>query len=137
MEFSLFLLGGRVGRRKYGTFILSFLGGFLLLNLIFNLGINVVSDTSYDSIGVFLLAGKFTLKILLNILLVLISYKRFLDINYNGLYSIICAIPYIQIPAILLLLFLKGSSEENKRNSNLLKSDIKKQEEIATDIYDK
>lgn len=137
MEFSLFLLEGRIGRRKYGTFILCFLGGFLLLNLIFNLGINVASNINYDSIGVFLLAGKFTLKILLNILLVLISYKRFLDINYNGFYSIICAIPYIQIPAILLLLFSKGSSEENKRDRNFLKRDIKKQEEIATDIYDK
>lgn len=137
MEFSLFLLEGRVGRRKYGTMVLGFLGGVLLFNLVFNLGINVVSNTDYDSIGIFLLAGKFTIKILLNILLVLISYKRFLDINYNGFYSIICAIPYIQIPAILLLLFLKGSPEENKRDRNLLKRDIKKQQEIAADNYDK
>lgn len=137
MEFSLFLLEGRVGRRKYGTMVLCFLGGFLLLNLVFNLGINVVSNTAYDSIGIFLLAGKFTLKILLSILLVLISYKRLQDINNKGFYSIVCAIPYIQIPAVLLLLFLKGTPEENKVDRNYLKTDIKSQGEIATDSYDK
>ncbi|WP_291571220.1 DUF805 domain-containing protein [Clostridium sp. UBA4548] len=137
MENSLFKLEGRMSRKKYGIYITALIMGFIIMNLLFDLIINLTSTFNNDTLGILLFAGKFTLKVLLSILIVLSSYKRVQDINISGILAVVCGIPYIQIPAILTLLLIKGTEGDNKYGTAPIKTKNKNRSEVAVDVFEK
>lgn len=137
MENSLFILEGRMSRKKYGTYIIALLVGFIIMNFFFDLIINLTATFNNDTLGILLFAGKFTLKVLLNILIILSSYKRVQDISISGILAVVCGIPYIQIPAILTLLLIKGTEGDNKYGTVPLKIKNKNRSEVAIDVFER
>ncbi|GEM_PF-473351 len=137
MENSLFILEGRMSRKKYGTYIIALLVGFIIMNFFFDLIINLTATFNNDTLGILLFAGKFTLKVLLNILIILSSYKRVQDISISGILAVVCGIPYIQIPAILTLLLIKGTEGDNKYGTFPLKIKNKNRSEVAIDVFER
>lgn len=137
MENSLFILEGRMSRKKYGTYIIALLVAFIIMNFFFDLIINLTATFNNDTLGILLFAGKFTLKVLLNILIILSSYKRVQDINISGILAVVCGIPYIQIPAILSLLLIKGTEGDNKYGTAPMKIRNKNRSEVAIDVFER
>ncbi|WP_017416273.1 DUF805 domain-containing protein [Clostridium tunisiense] len=137
MENSLFILEGRMSRKKYGTYIIALLVGFIIMNFFFDLIINLTATFNNDTLGILLFAGRFTLKVLLNILIILSSYKRVQDISISGILAVVCGIPYIQIPAILTLLLIKGTEGDNKYGTVPLKIKNKNRSEVAIDVFER
>lgn len=137
MENSLFILEGRMSRKKYGTYIIALLVAFIIMNFFFDLIINLTATFNNDTLGILLFAGKFTLKVLLNILIILSSYKRVQDISISGISAVVCGIPYIQIPAILTLLLIKGTEGDNKYGTVPLKIKNKNRSEVAIDVFER
>jgi len=110
----LFLFSGALGRKKYGIYLIFFLLGYMLLNFIVTYLIDISSLNHKDSFGILLLAGKFTLFVLLNILVLIITFKRIKDINGLSIFSLLSIVPYIQVVAIIALLIIKGRVSEDK-----------------------
>ena len=110
----LFLIEGRMGRKKYIIYVLGIYLAYFLMHSIFNLSINYVIESSNDRIGIILIAGRFTLFIFLNILMFILSFKRMQDINISGIIAIFCIIPYFQILLIIALMCVNGSKWSNK-----------------------
>jgi len=115
----LFLIEGRMGRKKYIIYVLGIYLAYFLMHCIFNLSINFVMESSNDNIGIILIAGRFTLFIFLNILMFILSFKRIQDINISGIIAIFCIIPYFQILAIIALMSLNGAKLGNKYGANV------------------
>lgn len=114
MTDDLFLFSGTLGRKKYGIYLIVFLVGYIILNFIITYLMNISSLNHKDIHAIFLLAGRFTLFVLLNILVLIITFKRIKDINGLGIFSLVSIVPYIQVVAVIALLLIKGRANENK-----------------------
>lgn len=114
MTDDLFLFSGTLGRKKYGIYLIVFLVGYIILNFIITYLMNISSLNHKDIHAILLLAGRFTLFVLLNILVLIITFKRIKDINGLGIFSLVSIVPYIQVVALIALLLIKGRASENK-----------------------
>lgn len=114
MTDDLFLFSGTLGRKKYGIYLIVFLVGYIILNFIITYLMNISSLNHKDIHAILLLAGRFTLFVLLNILVLIITFKRIKDINGLGILSLVSIVPYIQVVAVIVLLLIKGRTSENK-----------------------
>jgi uncharacterized membrane protein YhaH (DUF805 family) len=124
MTDELFLIEGRINRKKYGIYNTAFLITFLILGYSLRFLANFIAESGYDFIGILLLAGGFTLKIFLTLLLMIITYKRFHDVGLNGIFTILAVIPYVQIAVVLILTCVNGTEGANKYGENPLSDSI-------------
>jgi len=108
MSDDLFLLNKRISRKKYMTYVLSFIIGFALLELIGAYLTLQSEKINYELITASLLSFQITLVVFVNIMLFILSYKRFKDLNLSGFWGILAGIMFIQIPVIIALMCIKS-----------------------------
>ncbi len=112
MSDDLFLLNKNLGRKKYILYVLAFLLGFIILE---SIGIFLTSKfekTHYDLLIAASMSFQITLMVFFNLMLFILSYKRFMDINLSGLFGILAAIIFIQIPVIIMLMFANKKTDK-------------------------
>jgi uncharacterized membrane protein YhaH (DUF805 family) len=114
MTDELFLFEGRMSRKKYGTYTVGFLIAFLILNYTLNFGANLLAEAGNDFPAILLFSGGFALRIFISLLSMIVTCKRFHDINTNGIFSVLSLIPYVQIAIVLVLLCIKGTKGSNR-----------------------
>ncbi|MEG0773473.1 DUF805 domain-containing protein [Clostridium sp.] len=114
MTDDLFLLEGRINRKKYFLYNAIFLMTFFILNYSLNLIGGIVAEAGYELIGIIMISAKLTLQVVITLLVMIVTYKRLHDINFNGAFAILSALPYIQIGVVLILLTITGTVGTNK-----------------------
>ncbi|MEG0133054.1 MAG: DUF805 domain-containing protein [Clostridium sp.] len=108
MSDNLFLLNKKIGRKKYIIYVMTFIIGIILLRLLVSHLAVQAEKTGYELLIASLMSLQITLKVFLNIILVMLSYKRFEDINLSGFWGIFSGIKFIQIPIIIALMCITG-----------------------------
>lgn len=121
MSDDLFLLNKGIGRKKYSIYILAFLIGFIILEII---GTFITFKLGKTDNGLLIAASmsfQITLIVFINIMLFILSYKRFKDINLSGLFGILAALIFVQIPVIIFLMFIRGKEKyENLKDESMV-----------------
>lgn len=121
MSDDLFLLNKGIGRKKYSIYILAFLIGFVILEII---GTFITFKLGKTDNGLLIAASmsfQITLIVFINIMLFILSYKRFKDINLSGLFGILAALIFVQIPVIIFLMFIRGKEKyENLKDESMV-----------------
>ncbi len=121
MSDDLFLLNKGIGRKKYSIYILAFLIGFIILEII---GTFITFKLGKTDNGLLIAASmsfQITMIVFINIMLFILSYKRFKDINLSGLFGILAALIFVQIPVIIFLMFIRGKEKyENLKDKSMV-----------------
>jgi uncharacterized membrane protein YhaH (DUF805 family) len=121
MSDDLFLLNKGIGRKKYSIYILAFLIGFIILEII---GTFITFKLGKTDNGLLIAASmsfQITMIVFINIMLFILSYKRFKDINLSGLFGILAALIFVQIPVIIFLMFIRGKEKyENLKDESMV-----------------
>jgi len=72
---------------------------------------------------------QITLIVFINIMLFILSYKRFKDINLSGALGILAALIFVQIPVIIFLMVFRGKEKYGKQREESMVNTL---EENAT-----
>lgn len=129
MSDDLFLLNKGIGRKKYSIYVLAFLIGFIILEII---GTFITFKLEKTDNGLLIAASmsfQITLIVFINIMLFILSYKRFKDINLSGVFGILAALIFVQIPVIIFLMFFRGKEKYGKQKEESMVNTL---EENAT-----
>lgn len=118
MTDELFLLEGRMSKKKYLLYCEIFFGILIFINYFGRFIENFVAEAGYDFAAILLFSGGFSIKILIVLLIMVITVKRLHDINVNGVFTLLAAIPYIQIAVVFILCIIKGNEGANKYGEN-------------------
>lgn len=120
MSNDLFLLNKNLGRKKYIIYVSAFLLGFIILEAIGVFLTFKLEKTNYDLLISASMSFQITLMVFINLMLFILSYKRFVDINLPGLFGILAAIIFIQIPVIITLMLVnKKRDKKSIKESNV------------------
>jgi len=129
MSDDLFLLNKGIGRKKYTIYVLAFVISFIILE-----GIGAFITFKFEKIGYDLLIAasmsfQITLMVFINVMLFILSYKRFMDINLSGLFGILAALIFVQVPVVIFLMVAKRNKKGEK---SIKESKIEKLESDTT-----
>jgi uncharacterized membrane protein YhaH (DUF805 family) len=114
MTDDLFLLEGRLNRKKYLLYNIIFLISFSIMDYSLSLIGELVAEAGYEFIGIISISAELTVKVFITLLIMVVTYKRLHDINFNGAFALLTVLPHIQIAAILILSTITGTAGTNK-----------------------
>lgn len=129
MSDDLFLLNKGIGRKKYTIYVLAFVISFIILESIGAFITFKFEKTGYDLMIAASMSFQITLMVFINVMLFILSYKRFMDINLSGLFGILAALIFIQIPVVI---FLMVAKRKEKGEKSIKESEIEKLESDTT-----
>jgi uncharacterized membrane protein YhaH (DUF805 family) len=129
MSDDLFLLNKGIGRKKYTIYVLAFVISFIILEGIGAFITFKFEKTGYDLLIAASMSFQITLMVFINVMLFILSYKRFMDINLSGLFGILAALIFVQVPVVIFLMVAKRNKKGEK---SIKESKIEKLESDTT-----
>lgn len=129
MSDDLFLLNKGIGRKKYTIYVLAFVISFIILEGIGAFITFKFEKTDYNLLIAASMSFQITLMVFINVVLFILSYKRFMDINLSGLFGILAALIFVQIPVVIFLMLAK---RKEKGEKSIKESKIEKLESDTT-----
>jgi uncharacterized membrane protein YhaH (DUF805 family) len=114
MSDDLFLLNKGIGRKKYTIYVLAFVISFIILEGIGAFITFKFEKTGYDLLIAASISFQITLMVFINVMLFILSYKRFMDINLSGLFGILAVLIFVQIPVVIFLMVAKRKKKGEK-----------------------
>lgn len=123
MSDDLFLYNKPISRKMYIVYVSILIVGFIILELLGTFITAKYDKTNFYVLMACLLSFQVTLIVFLNIMLFILSCKRFRDIGTSWVLGILAAIVFVQIPTVIVLMFIKGnSSKETKESIEVVKN---------------
>ncbi len=117
MNDDLILFNKPISRKMYIIYVSILIVGFVMLELLGSFLTAKNNRTSDYILMACLLSFQVTLMVFLNIILFILSCKRFRDIGASWLLGILAAIVFVQIPTVIVLMFIKRNSFPKTKES--------------------